>query len=106
MSKFIQFVEFHTDDISKVRELAKEWEAATVDTRTALSTTIVQYRDALDWYMAIVTFPSYEAAMENSELPATQHFSQRMLELCKESPLFCDLDVIEETDFSSGEASD
>jgi quinol monooxygenase YgiN len=100
MPKFIQFVEFSTDYIARVRELAKEWEEDTVNTRTALSTTIVQDRNAPEWYVAIVTFPSYEAAMENSGLLATQHFAQKMQDLCKEGPKFCDLDVLEESDLS------
>jgi quinol monooxygenase YgiN len=102
MSKFVQFVEFCTDSIDEVRELAAEWEQATLETKTALSSVIVQDRDARDWYVAIVTFPSYEAAMKNSELPATQLFATKMKELCKEnSPKFCNLDVINESEWPS-----
>ena len=100
MPKFIQFVEFATDHIDRVREIAKEWEEATTDTRTALSTTIVQDRNDPEWYVVIVTFPSYEAAMENSKLPVTQYFAKKLDNLCKSAPKFCDLDVIEETDLS------
>lgn len=100
MSKFLQFVEFCTDHIDMVKELSVEWDEATLDTKTALSSTIVQDRNDPAWYVAIVTFPSYEAAMENSNLPETKRFAEKLQNLCIGDPKFCDLDVLEENVFS------
>lgn len=96
MPKFVQFVEFSTTRIPEIQSLVEKWRADTSNDRTAESSVLVQDRDAPEWYVAIVTFPSYEAAMANSELPATQEFAAKMSEMCKEGPKFCNLDVIEE----------
>jgi hypothetical protein len=38
----------------------------------------------------------YESAMENSKLPVTQQFSQRMMALADGPPTFYNLEVIED----------
>jgi hypothetical protein len=43
-----------------------------------------------------VFFDSYESAMENSNLPVTQEFAQRMMALSDGPPSFFNLDVVED----------
>jgi hypothetical protein len=50
-------------------------------------------RDNTNSYVTIVEFESYEAAMKNSEDPATSEFSERMGELLDSPPTFRNLDV-------------
>jgi hypothetical protein len=49
--------------------------------------------------MVIVFFDSYESAMENSNLPETNEFSQKMMELLDGPPTFYNLDVVEDKTF-------
>ncbi|GAB1691923.1 hypothetical protein [Krasilnikovia sp. M28-CT-15] len=43
--------------------------------------------------VTIVEFPSYEAAMANSELPETGEFARQMAALCSNGPEFQNLEV-------------
>jgi hypothetical protein len=43
-----------------------------------------------------VFFDSYDEAMENSNHPVTQEFSQKMMALSDGAPVFYDLDVVED----------
>jgi hypothetical protein len=47
----------------------------------------------------IVEFPSYEEAMENSNLPETAEFSERVAKLCQGPATFRNLDVRRVDDF-------
>ena len=52
----------------------------------------------LDWrtyYLNIVEFASYEAAMENSSRPEIGEFAARLAKLCDSPPKFHNLDVRE-----------
>jgi hypothetical protein len=95
---FLQVIEFHTSKIDEVRRLGDEWEAAAGPDRTAVRRTICQDRDDSSRFFNLVWFDSYESAMENSNLPVTQDFSQRMMALSDGEPTFYNLDVIEERD--------
>jgi hypothetical protein len=53
-------------------------------------------RDNAGRYLQIVFFDSYESAMENSDLPVTQEFAQKMMALSDGPPTFHNLDVVEE----------
>jgi hypothetical protein len=54
---------------------------------------VTQDRDNPNRYLTIVEFPSYEAAMANSEDPGTSDFATRMAALCTSGPRFHNLDV-------------
>ena len=43
--------------------------------------------------MQVVEFPSYEAAMENSQRPETAKLAERLAALCSAPPTFRNLDV-------------
>ena len=45
-------------------------------------------------YVVIVEFPSYEDAMRNSGLPATQRFAVRLQAISREEPRFLNLDEL------------
>ena len=93
---FIQIIEYHTSKPDEVRALGDEWEAAASTGRTATRRVLCQDRDDPSRYLNIVWFDSYESAMANSALPATQEFSGRMMGLADGPPTFFNLDVVED----------
>jgi len=58
-------------------------------------TTIAADRDRPGYYLNIVEFASYEAAMENSSRPEIGEFAARLAKLCDSPPKFHNLDVRE-----------
>jgi hypothetical protein len=50
-------------------------------------------RDQPNTYVAIIRFPSYDAAMENSNHPETAAMAKRLAELCDGSPQFRNFDL-------------
>ncbi len=90
---FIQIIEIQTHKPDQIEELVEEWRAATKGARTAQRGTFTQDRDPPDTYIKIVEFPSYDAAMANSSLPATATFATRMADLCDGLATFRNLDV-------------
>jgi hypothetical protein len=57
---------------------------------------ICRDRDQPGRHFVIVFFDSYEDAMKNSELPETDALAKKMMSLAESSPIFFNLDVIEE----------
>jgi hypothetical protein len=96
---FIQLIEFTTKRIGDVEALMTEWEAKTEGRRTATRGTLTADRERPDTYVQIVEFPSYEAAMSNSEMPETGEFAKRIGELCEGQPSFHNLDVRSSQEF-------
>ena len=92
---FVQIIEFKTSNIDEIRQIGKEFEAATQGKRTATRMTLCEDRDRPGTYVQMVEFPSYEEAMKNSEMPETQEISGKMRKLADGSPTFRNLDVIE-----------
>jgi hypothetical protein len=64
--------------------------------RTARRGFLCKDRNDPNRYLNIVFFDSYEAAMENSNLPETQELAQKLAALTDGSPTFYDLDLVEE----------
>ena len=92
---FIQVIEFSTTRPDEVKKLSDEYRDTTEGRRTVVRATLCRDRDGSDRYVNIVEFDSYEAAMENSNLPETQAFAERMAELCDGPPRFLNLDVVD-----------
>jgi hypothetical protein len=93
---FVQIIEFRTSKVDEVRQVGDEWEAAVgVDSKARRRVTC-EDRDNPGRYFNIVFFDSYESAMENSNLPMTQEFSQKMMALSDGPSTFYNLDVIED----------
>lgn len=90
---FIQIIEFSTNRLDEVEVLMNQWIARTEGQRTAQRSVLTADRDQPETYVQIVEFASYEAAMENSNMPETAEFAERVSELCRGPLLFRNLDV-------------
>jgi quinol monooxygenase YgiN len=90
---FVQLVEFQTDNVAEFNATVDEWLETSKGWRTATRATLTQDRDKPGTYLQIIEFPSYDAAMENSNRPETGKFSERLAALCKGQPTFRNLDV-------------
>ena len=93
---FVQVFEFRTSNFDAVRQADEEWRRGTEGKRTVRREILAADRNQPGRYFAIVFFDSYESAMENSKLPVTAEFSQRMMALGDGPPTFYNLDVIED----------
>lgn len=91
---FIQVIDYESDRSEEIEALLDEWRDATEGRRATGSSTTCRDRDRPDHYVTIVEFPSYEVAMENSNLPETGAFAAKMGALCKGEPTFVNLDVV------------
>ena len=92
--EFIQLIEFKTSRIDEFNAALDEWLKTTAGQRAASRGTQTRDRDQPDTYVQIVEFPSYEAAMANSNLPETSDFAARLASLCDGPPSFRNLDVM------------
>jgi hypothetical protein len=92
---FIQIVSFSTSRFDEVKALSDKFEADTEGRRTDTKATICADRDNPGRYAIVVEFPSYEAAMENSNLPETKELANAMRELADGPATYTNLDVIE-----------
>jgi hypothetical protein len=90
---FVQLIELKTRRFDDVAALDDQWAKAIGDARTARWAIRAADRDRADTYLEIVEFPSYEAAMANSQNLATSDFADRLAKLCDEEPTFRNLDV-------------
>ena len=93
---FIQIIEVRTNNVDGLRSLDEEWEKATEGKRTLQRAIIAHDRNEDDRYLILAFFDSYEAAMENSNLPATGEISSKMGALVDGGITFTDLEVIED----------
>jgi quinol monooxygenase YgiN len=94
--KFVQLIEFKTGDIEAFNRTLDEWLAKTEAVRTSTRAVQGRDRDNERTYIHIVEFPSYEAAMENSNRPETAEFAAQLAKLCDSPPSFRNLDVTRE----------
>jgi quinol monooxygenase YgiN len=91
---FIQIIEMSTSRIDEVEAAVSEWREKTVGKRTAQRGTLTSDRDAQNRYVQIVEFPSFEAAMANSELPETAALAEKLAALSDGPAAFRNLDVV------------
>ena len=92
--KFVQIVDYVTSKPDEIEILSEKYRANLGGQATVETVTLTQDRDRAGHYLVIAEFPSYEAAMKNSNLPATQDFAAQMAELCDGPPTFYNLDLI------------
>ena len=98
---FIQIIEFRTDKIDEMRKLEGEWQArAKSEGATARRGMICSDRDNSGRYFQVVFFDSFEDAQKNSNLPVTQEFAGKLMALGNGEPIFHNLDVVEDRDYS------
>lgn len=96
MAGFVQIIEFttsRTEEIEALVEKFREERQASGDGTPPRRATLTADRDRPGYYLNLVEFESYEAAMENSNRPETSEFAARMAELCDGPPKFYNLDV-------------
>jgi hypothetical protein len=91
---FVQLIELKTHRIDEVNALVDHWAQAIGDARTARWSIQAIDRDRPGTYLAIVEFPSRQAAMANSDNPLTAEFATGLAKLCDQEPAFRNLDVI------------
>jgi len=94
--RFVQLIEFKTGDIDAFNRTLDEWLTKTRGVRTSTRAVQGRDRDHDGNYIHIVKFPSYEAAMENSNRPETAEFAAELAKLCDSPPTFRNLDVTRE----------
>jgi uncharacterized protein YkwD len=92
--RFVQFIEFTTDDIEAVSAEVDRWIVDSAEWRTAKRVSLCADRDNPGSYVHIVEFPSYEEAMANSNDPRTAEFAARMAEMTAEGRKFRNLDLL------------
>jgi quinol monooxygenase YgiN len=98
MVMFTQVIEFDTARIDEVRALAdrfREERMAAGGDGAPVRVMLTADRDRPHHYLNVVQFPSYDAAMANSDHPLTQKFAAEMTALCDGPPEFHNLDVID-----------
>ncbi|HEY6422257.1 MAG TPA: hypothetical protein VIY28_03220 [Pseudonocardiaceae bacterium] len=93
MAGFVQIVEFKTSRIDEVKALAEEGRDQREADTTVRRFTATADRDRPGYYLTVIEFDSYEAAMENSNRPETSEFAAQMAKLCDGPPKFYNLDV-------------
>lgn len=93
---FIQIIEFRTSKVDEMRAMGEQWEQASSNDRKTRRRITCEDRDNPGRYFNIVFFDSYEEAMQNSELPVTQEFAGKMMELADGPPTFYNLNVVDE----------
>ncbi|HEY9389686.1 MAG TPA: hypothetical protein VIR27_07950 [Mycobacteriales bacterium] len=91
---FVQLIDMEIDSgrYPEAMALEEEWRARTMGERTTVRNTWCRHHTDRDRYIDIVEFESYADAVRNSELPATQEFSQRLQGIAR-SVRYIDLDV-------------
>ena len=97
---FVQIIEFTTTRVDEVLDLMDEWVARTEGKRKTGRSVFSADREKANTYVQVVEFPSYERAMENSALPETAEFAERLNKLCDGPPSFRNLDVRRVDDLS------
>jgi hypothetical protein len=97
MAGFIQIIEMQTSQIDEVEALIRELRNRLDDGQSAgpRRGTLTADRDRDGFYLSVIEFDSYEAAMENSNRPEVGEYSARMAKLCDAPPKFYNLDVRE-----------
>ena len=96
--RFMQIIELRTSRRDEVQALLDEWRTTTAGRRTAQRVLTGRDQDRDDVYITVVEFPSYEAAMTNSDLPETRELAEKLAKLCDEPPTFRNLDIIRQDD--------
>ena len=93
---FVQIIEYRTSKADEMQKVGDEWERAAGGESKATRRVLCQDREQPGRYVNIVFFDSYEEAMENSDLPMTAEFAQKMMALSDGPPTFTNLDVVDD----------
>lgn len=95
---FLQIAEVRVADMDrvlpKIIEAETAWRSATVGRRMAVRERLYADRDAPGRYLAVNEFPSYDLAMENSNLPETGTLAEAVGALVDDVPGYWNLDLL------------
>ncbi len=91
---FVQLIEFDTNRIEEFDGAVEDWMREIGGDRTAQWFVLAADRERPGTYVEVVGFPSYEAAMANSEHPATARVAKRLDDMADGAPGFRNLDVV------------
>ena len=96
---FLQIIEYQTSRVDEVAALGAEFREQMAATgpngAKPLGGTITADRDRPGYFLSLIEFDSYEAAMEASDRPETQEFFGRLSQLMDGPPKFYNLDVLD-----------
>jgi quinol monooxygenase YgiN len=90
---FVQLIEFATDHIEEWTPIQERLVKALGPDRPMRWSVLGRDRDQPDTYLALVEFPSHEAATANSADPATHAWFTDLSAVCRSRPTFRNLDV-------------
>jgi hypothetical protein len=93
---FVQIIDYRTSRYDEMSKLDDEWEAAAGADARVRRVLTGQDRDNPGRYVTMAFFDSYESAMENSNLPITQEYAQKMMELADGPATFTNLDILDD----------
>jgi hypothetical protein len=93
---FIKIVEFRTTRFEERTPAVEAWARDTEGKRTVQRSVLGRDRNDPDHYISVLFFDSYEAAVENMDLPESQVLVQKLGELSDGAPTIYDLDVIDD----------
>ena len=104
MAGFVQIIEIQTSRIEDVEAIGRQVRRRLDDGSNSSPERglFTEDRDRQGYYLNIVEFESYEAAMENSGRPEVSEFASQLAKLCDAPPKFYNLDVRETWVPSSG----
>jgi hypothetical protein len=91
---FIQVMTYRTEHREEMDALVERWMEDTEDVRRARKRLVLKHRDEANHYMEIIFFDSYEDAMHNSTLPATQELSSAFGPLTVDGFQYANFDVV------------
>jgi quinol monooxygenase YgiN len=94
MAGFVQIIQFKTSKFDEMQKVVDQYREQTAGRRTTGRVMTTKDRDNTGQYMIVAAFPSYEAAMQNNELPETQAMSEQMMKFSDGPPTFYNLDLV------------
>jgi hypothetical protein len=97
---FIQIVECDAPDIDQVKDLTAEWKQSTDGKRTARRILLCEDQDRSGHFYELVFFDSQDSARDNSDLPETRQFAERLSGVLGGEPTFRNLEVVQDLDLS------
>jgi hypothetical protein len=91
---FVQVLTYETEHRNEMDAALRRWLEDTEDVRRARKRLLLKERAAENRYVEVVFFDSYEDAMHNSRLPATNVLSREIERLTVDGFNFRDFDVV------------
>jgi hypothetical protein len=93
---FVQIMSYNTTQRAEMDAAIEQWKADTQDVRRSRRRLLLKDRDEPDRFVEVIFFDSYEDAMHNSRLPATNALSSTFASLITDAFEFQNLDVVAE----------